>query len=104
MQLRGPTSQGFMYADTGGKGSNADATYNLSIMYAKGLGVEQDESEELKWLERAADAGHAAAQFVLGLKFSVGRIVEQDDEAAKTWLGLAAKQGHQGAKDFLEDY
>ena len=41
---------------------DADAQYNLSIMYRKGLGVEKDEKKELYHLEVAAIAGHPDAR------------------------------------------
>jgi TPR repeat protein len=41
---------------------NADAQYNLGIMYDEGEGVPQDRAEAVKWLRLAAEQGHANAQ------------------------------------------
>ena len=41
---------------------NAEAHYNLSVMYRKGEGVEKDEKKEVYHLEEAAIAGHPEAR------------------------------------------
>ncbi|MGB7369299.1 MAG: sel1 repeat family protein, partial [Methylovirgula sp.] len=38
---------------------NADAQYNLGVMYANGQGVPQDYAEAAKWYRLAADQGNA---------------------------------------------
>jgi len=46
---------------------NAQAQYNLGIMYKNGQGVKRDDKEAVKWFQRAADQGHAKAQSNLGV-------------------------------------
>ena len=48
---------------------NAEAMYELGVCYANGNGVEKDETEAIKWLEKAAELGYtnANAATVLGL-------------------------------------
>ena len=43
-------------------------------MYAKGRGVEQDDTEAVKWFRRAADQGIAEAQYTLGLRYVDGQV------------------------------
>ena len=45
---------------------NADAQFNLGLMYRNGEGVQQDHEESAKWFRRAAEQGHAGAQSRLG--------------------------------------
>jgi len=57
---------------------NADAQYNLGIMYDNGYGVPQDYAEAVRWYRLAAEQGYAKAQFVLGVMYDNGRGVPQD--------------------------
>ena len=41
---------------------NANAQYNLGVMYANGNGVPQDDVEAVKWYRLAADQGDADAR------------------------------------------
>ena len=41
---------------------NANAQYNLGIMYDQGHGVDVNFSKAIKWYEKAAEQGHAKAQ------------------------------------------
>ena len=45
---------------------DADAQFNLGLMYRNGEGVQQDHKESAKWFRRAAEQGHAGAQSRLG--------------------------------------
>src|SRR5580700_10170024 len=45
----------------------AEAQYNLGMLYWKGLGVASDPEEAFRWLRLAADQGQADAQFQVGL-------------------------------------
>ena len=49
---------------------DAEAQYNLGVMYATGAGVPQDNGEAVRWYRLAADQGLAAAQFNLGIRSS----------------------------------
>ena len=35
----------------------------IGIMYAKGMGVERDDTEAVKWHRKAAEQGHAESQY-----------------------------------------
>lgn len=44
----------------------AEGQYYLGLLFMAGTGVHRDEAEALKWIRRAAGAGHAPAQAFLG--------------------------------------
>ena len=46
---------------------NADAQYNLGVMYDNGQGVPQDYAEAVKWYRLAAEQGYATHNTILGL-------------------------------------
>ncbi len=69
---------------------NADAQYNLGVMYYTGTGVTQDYAEALKWYRLAAEQGYDHAQFKLGWMYAWGWGVTPDDVQAHMWLNLAA--------------
>ncbi len=43
-----------------------DGQYYLGLLFMAGTGVHRDEAEAMKWIRRAAGAGHVAAQAFLG--------------------------------------
>ncbi len=72
---------------------HADAQYGLYQIYSRGLLVDPDQDQAIRWLKLAARQGHAAAQFYLGLSHLRGEGVEKDLEAAWIWFSRAeAKQ------------
>jgi len=72
---------------------DADAQYNLGVMFNNGDGVAQNYSEALKWHRKAADQGNGNAQFNLGLMYDRGRGMTQNYTEAAKWYRLAADQG-----------
>ena len=49
-----------------GDQGNAQAQYNLGVMYSNGKGVAQNDSAARKWWRMAADQGDTQAQYNLG--------------------------------------
>jgi len=45
---------------------DAEAQFNLGLMYRSGEGVEQDENKAMNWLLKSADQDFGAAQFIWG--------------------------------------
>jgi TPR repeat protein len=82
------------YADQG----NAEAQYNLGLMYRVGRGVLQDDKEAVKWFAKAAEQGVAIAQFSLASMHYTGRGVPLDDREAIKWYTKAAEQGFAAAQ------
>jgi len=77
---------------------DADAQYNLGLMYDKGHGVAQDYKEAMKWCRKAAEQGHAYAQYYLGFMYRDGHGVIQDYKEMLKWYRKAAEQGHAAAQ------
>ncbi len=73
---------------------DAEALYNIGLMYAIGRGVPQDDAEAARWYRLAADQGYASAQHHLGTMYDSGTTVPQDDAEAVRWYRLAADQGY----------
>ena len=80
---------------------NAEAQFNLGVMYQIGYGVAQDYKTAVKWFTLAAEQGAAFAQLWLGLMYKVGRGVAQDYKTAVKWYTLAAEQGNASAQSNL---
>ena len=63
---------------------DADAQFNLGVMYANGEGVPENDAEAVKWYRLAAEQSHADAQFKLGVMYDLGNgVPENDAEAAR---------------------
>ncbi len=77
---------------------DADAQYNLGLMYFEGRGVPQEDAEALSWFRRSAEQGDALAQFALGVMYLEGRGVPQDYAQAYMWVNLAVVQGREDAR------
>ena len=76
---------------------DAEAQYDLALMCANGVGVEQNLGQAIVWATAAAERGHAAAQYLLGTSCANGVGVERELRAATKWLTKAADQGHERA-------
>jgi TPR repeat protein len=70
----------------------ADAEFNLGIMYFYGRGLPQDHAEAIKWFQGAAEQGHASAEFNLGVIYAKGQGVPQDYVQAYMWFNRAARR------------
>ncbi len=77
------------------------AQYNLGMLYASGLGVEQDYHVALKWHRLAASQGHAGAQNELAQMYAKGQGVQQDHVRAYVWYSVAAELLSGGSKNEL---
>jgi len=77
---------------------HAGAQNALGVMYAKGMGVVQNDNQAVYWLRKAADQGDANAQCTLGIIYANGMGVVQNDKQAVYWLWKAADQGNADAQ------
>ncbi len=85
---------------------DADAQFNLGVMYDMGLGVPQDYQEAVRWYRRAAEQGNAGAQNNLGFMYGNAQGVPKDYVLAHMWLSLVAAKGLKDAvklRDLLEE-
>jgi TPR repeat protein len=80
---------------------NADAQFNLGVMYDNGTGVLQNYKTAAKWYELSAKQGNAVAQSNLGMMYENGQGVLQDYKTAVKWYELSAKQGDISAQSNL---
>jgi TPR repeat protein len=71
----------------------ANAQFQLSLLYAAGKGVRPDAPLALYWLKQAATRGNIQAQSNLGVVFNRGRGIPQDEIKAYAWFTMAAKEG-----------
>ena len=61
---------------------DAEAQYNLSLMYRKGKGIPEDDAKAVHWYRKAAELGLAKAQSNLGVRYANGEGVPEDDAKA----------------------
>ena len=78
---------------------DAEAQYNLGVMYAQGQGVRQDDAQAVQWYRQAAEQGYAQAQSNLGVMYYNGQGVRQNYKIAKEWFGKACDNGLQQGCD-----
>lgn len=67
----------------------AEAQFDLGVLYAQGLGVRRDLTEAAYWYRMSARQGNAEAEFALGQMYSRGWGVPRDEADAIRWLQMA---------------
>ena len=72
---------------------DAEAQFNLGLMYHNGEGVAQDQAAAARWYGLAAEQGDAPAQHNLGLMYLDGEGVALNRGEALKWFRQAAEQG-----------
>ncbi|KAG0335766.1 hypothetical protein BG000_007246 [Podila horticola] len=95
--LPGEMEDSSVWLQKAAEGGDADAQFNLGLMYVNGEGVHQSYSEAFSWLQRAADQGNPDAQFNLAVMYDSGKGVEPSTHMAISWFRRAAEQGHSEA-------
>lgn len=83
------------------KKGDANAQFNLGLLYRNGFGVKQNDREALIWFSQAAQQGLLDAQYNTGLMYMEGRGVATSKIDAFQWWKLAASKGHAGAQHNL---
>ena len=74
------------------KEGDAQAQYNVAMMYANGKGGKKDLSYAMEWYEKAAKQGNAPAQYNLAqLHHNMGESDPHAYEKAKYWYEKAAE-------------
>jgi TPR repeat protein len=74
------------------KNGDAEAQYNVGLIYANGKGVKTDIAEAQEWYEQAAKQGNASAAYNLALLYqSAEKINPQAVEQAVYWYEKAAE-------------
>jgi hypothetical protein len=75
------------------KHGDALAQFQLGQLYENGFGVEQDDTEAMKWYLKSAKQGNVDAKFNIGLMYDLGEGVETDYVEAMKWYLKAAELG-----------
>ena len=81
---------------------DAEAQYNLGVMYDEGAGMDQDLAAAADWYRKAAEQGFMDAQTNLGIMYYHGQGVARNHAEAARWFRQAASQGDSEAKAYLE--
>jgi uncharacterized protein len=74
----------------------AEAQFDLGVLYAQGRGVDRDLNEAARWYRQAAEQGNAEAQFALGQMYSRGWGVPRDEADALRWFQMATDPNSDG--------
>ncbi|MEM6897303.1 MAG: tetratricopeptide repeat protein [Pseudomonadota bacterium] len=86
------------------RSGNADAEELIGVMYALGLGVEQDYTRAFEWYLRSAMKGHPGAQSGVGWYYEVGLGMPAPDlTRAYMWYVLSAIGGDPDAAISMEE-
>jgi TonB family protein len=80
---------------------DANAEYELGLLYALGKGVPKDYVEAARLMRKAAEQDLPPAQFSLGTMYANGQGVTRDDAEAAEWYQKAAKAGDAAAETAL---
>ena len=80
---------------------NAEAQFNLGLVYDRGREVPKDKHEALRWYRLAATQGDTFAQNSLGDNYWEGTGATKDDREAVRWWRLAADKGFAPAQHSL---
>jgi len=80
---------------------DAEAQFNLGVLYDEGAGVERNLSIAADWYRKAANQGFMDAQTNLGILYYHGLGVDRDLAEAVRWFTMAAEQGDAEARNYL---
>lgn len=72
---------------------NAEAQFQIGLLYQLGYGVAKDSMEAAKWFRLAAEQGEPLAQGILGNMYFHGEGVAKSYTEAAKWYRRAAEQG-----------
>ena len=86
------------------KNGNAEAEYQLGVLYKIGRGVEKNYEQAFLFFLKAAELGNKKAQYALGEMYEFGSGTAQSDEKAVLWYARSSEQGYEQAAVKLQDY
>lgn len=76
------------------KKGNAQATYNMGVLYEQGAGVAKSDKKAIESYKKSASQGYSLANFALAKAYLIGSHgVKKDDAKGKNYLILAANAG-----------
>ncbi len=80
---------------------DAEAQFNLGLLYSEGKGVPVDYRQAVFWYQKGAEQGHTGAQYNLAHLYFGGHGVDKDPVKATHWWQQAAQRGHVLAQQYL---
>ncbi len=80
---------------------DAEAQFNLGLLYSEGKGVQIDYKQAAFWYGKGAEQGHTGAQYNLAHLYLDGHGVEKNLVKAAYWWRQAAQRGHVLAQQYL---
>ncbi len=80
---------------------DAEAQFNLGLLYSEGKGVPVDYRQAAFWYRKGAEQGHTGAQYNLAHLYLDGHGVDKDPVKATHWWQQAAQRGHVLAQQYL---
>ena len=89
----------FEEAKVNAEKGDADAQYQVGVMYRDGKTVNADLKQAFRHFKKSADQGHVMAQYELGVLHGKG--AKRDGIAAFTWLNIAGANGSRMAAEAL---
>ncbi|MFY9142258.1 tetratricopeptide repeat protein [Sulfuricurvum sp.] len=98
------TTRSFWETYTAALRGDKIAQFQTGVIYERGIGVEENQTQAAKWYEKSAIQGYMDAQYNIALMYATGRGVDQNDGFAMMWLSLAAKQGDKEARKLLLEF
>lgn len=98
--LMSASSMASDFSDTlkAAKQGDANAEFDLAVMYTEGQEVLQNYPEAVSWFRLAAEQGNVKAQNTLGIIYTKGKNVPQSYTEAVSWFRRAAEQGYAEAQ------
>lgn len=81
---------------------DAEAQYNIGVLFDEGAGVDQDLVAAADWYRRAGEQGFMDAQTNLGIMYYHGHGVDRHRHEASKWFRMAADQGDPEARRYLD--
>lgn len=82
---------------------NKDAQFQVGVIFERGIGREQNQTQAAQWFEKSARQGNVDAQFNIAIMYASGRGVDADEGQAMMWLAKAAKQKDKEARKLLNE-
>jgi len=79
---------------------NAQAQYELGLMYELGIGIKKDLNKAFVWYQKSANQAYAKAQYNLGIFYALGKAGEKDIAQSKYWIKKAHDNGYSSASIF----
>jgi len=74
---------------------DAQAQFNLALMYHGGLGVKLDEAQALQWYQKAAQNGYPWAQEYMAIGYQEGWFgLKRDRKKSGRWFKQLDKKGY----------